>query len=120
MIKLIDLIIFSMANLGLAYIVTQSVLLKEPREAISNWLYTKYTWDPKKKKSELYRTIFLKLDYLVTCIICASVWTSIILYAILPKVTLIRLGDNIYDLLFLMCIAPTVAIAFSNSFLPEE
>ena len=106
MIKLLDLFVFFLANFGFAWIVTQSVLLQDLREIISNTL---------KKKDDFF--LFRKLNYLITCIYCASVWTSIILFNFLSKISIIEIESNWYDLLLIVCIAPAATMFFVNNLL---
>ena len=110
MIKLIDLLIFYIANVGLAYIITQSVLLEEPRSGISKWLLK----EEKETKSSFYKFLANKLDYLITCIVCASVWTSCFLFLISKNFSLIQIGSNGYDLLLIVLMSPIVTLIFNN------
>ncbi len=110
--KILDLIIFFLANYGFAYIVTQSVLLKEPRDFISDWFYKKYS--SQENKSKVLKFIYKKLDYLITCIICASVWTSFILYFLFKNSSLIQISQNAYDLLIYLLMAPVFTLLLKN------
>ena len=110
MMKLIDLLIFYIANVGLAYIITQSVLLQEPRSAISRWLLR----EEKETTSFVYKFISNKLDYLITCIVCASVWTSCFLFLFANKFSLIQIGSNGYDLLLIALMSPIITLIFNN------
>ena len=118
MLKLTDLLIFFIANIGLAYVVTQSVLLKEPREKLSDWLYNNSLSNGIKKRT-LLQVFYSKLDYLITCIICASVWTCLPLYFLSKETTMLQVGSNYYDLIFLICCAPAATLLF-NTFMVEE
>lgn len=110
MVKLLDLLIFYVANLGLAYIITQSVLLQEPRDALSRWLLK----EEEETQSHVFKFLCNKLDYLITCIICASVWTSCFLFLLSSKFTLIQMPSSNYDLLLVLLIAPIVTLIFNN------
>lgn len=120
MLKLIDLLIFFIANIGLAYVVTQSVLLKEPRQKLSDWFYSNSLSNKVGKKKTLLQIIYSKLDYLITCIICASVWTCLPLYFLSKKTTILQVGSNFYDLIFLICCAPAATLLFNTFMLEEE
>ncbi len=121
MIKVLDLLILVFASIGMSYILTNSVLLKEPRELISNWLYKKSTrnLDQLKKKS-LVEILYSKLDYLITCIVCCSVWTSALLYIFSYYSSLLQLEFNYYDLLLIICITPAATIYYWNTLASEE
>lgn len=113
--KIIDLIIFFLANYGFAYIVTQSVLLDEPRD----WLSEKLT--KLSKNTNVYFSFLLnKIEYLINCIICSSVWTVLFLSFFLSFSKLIILPVNAYDLLLYVLIAPVFTILLNKYLYVEE
>lgn len=121
MIKLIDLSILIFASIGMSYILTNSVLFKEPREFISNWLYKKSNANLQELKNRSFlQVVYSKLDYLITCIVCCSVWTSTLLYILSSQSNLIEFEFNYYDLLLIVCIAPATTIYYWSSIASEE
>ena len=109
MLKITDLILFYILNWSVAWILTNSVLLKEPREAISSWLFQK-----ELKSNKFIQLICNKLDYLITCIICTGIWTSLALSYLVSKSSYLLVGSNALDYLLISLSSPFFTMLFTN------
>ena len=115
MLKIIDLLLFYILNWSVAWILTNSVLLEEPREAISEWLYKKHTLSLiDTGKRSISQTLYLKLDYLITCIICTSIWTGLLICFMLGQDSYLRIGNNIVDYLMISISSPFFTMLFTK------
>jgi hypothetical protein len=109
MIKLIDLLFFYIANTSLAYIATQSVLLEEPRTLLSDWL--------KQKENSI---ICEKLNYLITCIICSSLWTSFIVMYFFNHSKSFSFNFDLHTILLMAACAPFATMLLWTSIPLQE
>tara|TARA_B100001109_G_scaffold238895_1_gene221041 strand:+ start:134 stop:532 length:399 start_codon:yes stop_codon:yes gene_type:complete len=113
MMKIIDLMLFYILNWSVAWILTSSVLLKEPREYLSTWLYNKTINEANKNKS-IFRFICNKLEYLITCIICTGIWTSLMLSYLVSKSSYLHIGSSALDYLLISLSTPFFTMVFTN------
>ena len=67
------LIILTISVFGISFLLTNSFLFETPRSLVSK-IAEKTTNIP------VIRTVTLYLEYLVHCIVCTSVWVSILLF----------------------------------------
>ena len=66
------LTIFTLAVFGISFLITQSFIFEAPRELISNLA-------EKAENTRVVGTLMGYLSYLVNCVVCSSVWVSILL-----------------------------------------
>lgn len=114
--KIADLLIFLFTVYGASYIVTASVLFDQPRGWLSNFFDSKYD----SSSNFIFKFLYDKLGYLINCTICASVWTSVLLFLLLQKSNLISLSSSVYDLIIYAMISPVFTMYMNGVLMEEE
>lgn len=102
MLKITDLLLFYILNWSVAWILTNSMLLEEPRAWVSEWLTKKSQWN----SHPILAFVYNKINYLINCIICTSIWTALVLCFVITQAHYLRVGSSIVDFLLVSLSAP--------------